>query len=93
MAEHYLQKLWCTKCGRDDYSEWTGCPVCDATDTYAINDKINKPEKYPEKDPQWINFVELRSLVMSLDDFDDDHDRCNERILESIQQNWIEEKD
>ena len=27
---------------------------------------------------------------MSLDDFDDDHDRCNERILESIQQNWIE---
>ena len=55
--------------------------------------QIELSEKYPEKDPQWINFVELRSLVMSLDDFDDDHDRCNERILESIQQNWIEEKD
>ena len=61
------------------------------TDTLDI--AIELSEKYPEKDPQWINFVELRSLVTSLDDFDDDHDRCNERILESIQQNCIEEKD
>ena len=49
--------------------------------------------KYPEIDPQWINFVDLRNLVMKLDDFDDIPEKVNERILESIQQNWIEERD
>ena len=50
-------------------------------------------EKHPDIDPQWISFVDLRSLVMSLKDFDDDPDRCNEKILESIQYNWIKEKE
>tara|TARA_B100001057_G_scaffold132505_2_gene131870 strand:+ start:83533 stop:83730 length:198 start_codon:yes stop_codon:yes gene_type:complete len=54
---------------------------------------IELSEKYPEIDPQWINFVELRNLVMKLDDFDDIPEKVNERILESIQQNWIEERD
>ena len=40
---------------------------------------------------QWINFVELRKLVLSLKNFEDDPERCNEKILESIQQNWIDE--
>ena len=50
-------------------------------------------EKHPDIDPQWISFVDLRSLVMSLEDFDYDPDRCNEKILESIQYNWIKEKE
>jgi FeS assembly protein IscX len=50
-------------------------------------------DKHPDIDPQWISFVDLRSLVMSLGDFDDDPDRCNEKILESIQYNWIKEKE
>ena len=50
-------------------------------------------EKHPDIDPQWISFVDLRSLVMSLEGFDDDPDRCNEKILESIQYNWIKEKE
>ncbi|MAC03634.1 MAG: Fe-S assembly protein IscX [Gammaproteobacteria bacterium] len=54
---------------------------------------IELSEKYPEIDPQWINFVDLRNLVMKLDDFDDIPEKVNERILESIQQNWIEERD
>ena len=54
---------------------------------------IELSEKYPEIDPQWINFVDLRNLVMKLDDFDDIPEKANERILESIQQNWIEERD
>ena len=53
---------------------------------------IELSEKYPEIDPQWINFVDLRNLVMKLDDFDDIPEKVNERILESIQQNWIEER-
>ena len=31
-------------------------------------------DKHPDIDPQWISFVDLRSLVMSLEDFDDDPD-------------------
>ena len=55
--------------------------------------KLNRNESYEEIDPQWISFVDLRSLVMSLEYFDDDPDRCNEKILESIQYNWIKEKE
>jgi FeS assembly protein IscX len=32
-------------------------------------------------------------MVTSLEDFDDDSDRCGERILEAIQALWIEEID
>ncbi len=48
-------------------------------------------EKYPTVDPKLINFVELRDWVLSLEGFDDDPDRCGERILEAIQAAWIEE--
>ena len=47
----------------------------------------------PDIDPQWINFVDLQKLVLELEDFDDLPDRVNEKILESIQQNWIKEID
>ena len=50
-------------------------------------------EKHPDIDPQWINFVDLRKLVVELEDFDDIPDKVNEKILESIQQNWIKEID
>lgn len=52
---------------------------------------IELSEKHPDIDPQWINFVDLRKLVVELEDFDDIPDRVNEKILESIQQNWIKE--
>ena len=54
---------------------------------------IELSEKHPDIDPQWINFVDLRKLVVELEDFDDLPDRVNEKILESIQQNWIKEMD
>ena len=54
---------------------------------------IELSEKHPDIDPQWINFVDLRRLVVELEDFDDSPDRVNEKILESIQQNWIKEID
>ena len=59
-----------------------------------INDiAIELSEKFPDIDPQWINFVDLRKLVVELQDFDDVPDKVNEKILESIQQNWIKEID
>ena len=54
---------------------------------------IELSEKHPDIDPQWINFVDLRKLVVELEDVDDMPDKVNEKILESIQQNWIKEID
>ena len=54
---------------------------------------IELSDKHPDIDPQWINFVDLRKLVLGLEDFDDLPDKVNEKILESIQQNWIKEMD
>lgn len=54
---------------------------------------IELSEKHPDIDPQWINFVDLRKLVVELQNFDDVPDKVNEKILESIQQNWIKEID
>ena len=48
---------------------------------------------YPDEDPLKINFVTLRDLVMSIDDFSDDPNRCGEKVLEAIQMAWIEELD
>jgi len=42
-------------------------------------------------DPLTINFVDLRDMVMALEDFDDDPKHCGEKILEAIQAAWIEE--
>jgi len=52
---------------------------------------IQLADSYPELDPLKINFVELRQKVMDLPDFDDDPNRCGEKVLEAIQGAWIEE--
>ena len=57
-----------------------------------INDiAIELTEAHPDKDPLKINFVDLRDWVMALPGFDDAPDRCGEKILEAIQQAWIDE--
>jgi FeS assembly protein IscX len=48
-------------------------------------------EKFPGQDPKAVNFVDLRSWVMALPEFDDDPQRSGERILEAIQMAWIDE--
>ncbi len=50
-------------------------------------------EAYTEVDPRYVNFVDLRSWVQGLEEFDDDPQRCGEKILEAIQMAWIEEVD
>ena len=52
---------------------------------------IELVEAHPEVDPLSVNFVDLRSWVMALQDFDDEAGRCGEKILEAIQGAWIEE--
>ena len=59
----------------------------------SINIAIELDETYPDVDPRYINFVDLRSWVIALDDFDDDPHHSGEKILEAIQAAWIEERE
>ena len=61
------------------------------TDTREI--AIALAEKFPDADPESVNFVDLRDWVLALDGFDDDPKRSGEKILEAIQMTWIEEAD
>jgi FeS assembly protein IscX len=54
---------------------------------------IELTEQYPDQDPMTISFPDLYQKVMDLEAFDDDPDRCGEKILEAIQMAWIEELD
>ena len=59
-----------------------------------INDiAIELVEAHADKDPLQVNFVDLRDWVMALPGFDDVPERCGEKILEAIQQAWIDEAD
>jgi len=59
------------------------------TDTLEI--AIALSEKYPDTDPLTVRFTDLFEWVQELDGFDDDPDRCGEKILEAIQMAWIDE--
>ena len=48
-------------------------------------------ENFPEVDPLSIRFTDLRTWIVALPNFDDDPNKCNEKILEAIQMAWIEE--
>ena len=49
-------------------------------------------EAYPDVDPQFVNFVDLRSWILALPGFADDPAHSGEKILEAVQMTWIEEK-
>ena len=54
---------------------------------------IGLNEVYPEIDPQWISFPDLHQKICSLEDFEDDPQNSNEKILEAIQMAWMDELD
>jgi len=57
-----------------------------------INDiAVELSDTHPAIDPLKINFVDLRNWVLALPDFADDPKHCGEKILEAIQQAWIDE--
>lgn len=59
------------------------------TDTLEI--AIALIEHHPETDPAKLNFVDLMRWVIELPGFTDQADRCGERVLEAIQQAWLDE--
>ena len=57
-----------------------------------INDlAIELAQTHPAVDPQKINFVDLMNWVIALPGFTDAPEHCGEKILEAIQQAWIDE--
>jgi len=60
--------------------------------TDSLEIAISLEDAYPDIDPITINFVELRELVMALEDFYEGDTQCGEKILEAIQMCWIDEK-
>ena len=59
------------------------------TDTLDI--AIELADTHTDVDPQYVRFTDLHAWVCELDDFEDDPNRSNEKILEAIQMAWIDE--
>jgi FeS assembly protein IscX len=49
-------------------------------------------EAYPDVDPQFVNFLDLRNWILALPGFDDDPAHSGEKVLEAIQMTWMEER-
>lgn len=61
------------------------------TDTQQIAEDLY--DTHSEVDPKTIRFTDLYQWVLDLDGFDDDPNKCGEKILEAIQLAWIDEAD
>jgi FeS assembly protein IscX len=48
-------------------------------------------DAYPDVDPASVRFTDLYNRVRALPGFDDDPKHSGEKILEAIQQAWIDE--
>jgi FeS assembly protein IscX len=61
------------------------------TDTLEI--AIALDDAFPDIDPTRVRFTDLHAWVLGLPGFDDDPKRSGEKILEAIQQAWIDERE
>ncbi|MBL9148505.1 MAG: Fe-S cluster assembly protein IscX [Phycisphaerae bacterium] len=60
-------------------------------DVTAIGEEL--ADRHPEIDPTLVSFPKLKALVVALPGFKEEPGHpCNERILEAIQQAWIDER-
>ncbi len=59
------------------------------TDTLNIAESLY--DTHPEIDPKTVRFTDLMQWVIDLEGFDDDPNKCGEKILEAIQLAWIDE--
>lgn len=59
----------------------------------SLDIAIELDEAHSDIDPGKVRFTDLRQWVLQLADFDDKPEHCGEKILEAIQQSWINERD
>ncbi len=60
--------------------------------TDSLDIAMELMDNHPETDPKYIRYTDLHSWICELEEFDDDPEKSNEKILEAIQMAWIEEK-
>ncbi|MDX1949281.1 MAG: Fe-S cluster assembly protein IscX [Rickettsiales bacterium] len=53
---------------------------------------IELEEKHYDKDNINLRFTDLHKWVCELEDFDDDPQKSNEKVLEAIQMAWLKER-
>ncbi len=58
----------------------------------TIDIAIALEEKFPNEDNINLRFTDLHKWICSLDEFEDDPNKSNEKILEAIQMAWIDER-
>ncbi len=61
--------------------------------TDSLDIAIELDEQHPDVNPQYVRFTDLHAWVCALEEFDDDPEHSNERILEAIQMAWLDERD
>ncbi len=50
-------------------------------------------DAHPDVDPQYVRYTDMHAWVCALEEFDDEAENSNEKILEAIQMQWIAEQD
>lgn len=61
--------------------------------TESLEIAIALDEAHPDVDPQYVRFTDLHTWICALEEFHDDPESSNEKILEAIQMAWIDERD
>ena len=59
--------------------------------TDVLEIAIQLTDTHPEVDPKTVRFTDLHNWVVALPEFDDDTSRGGEKVLEAIQQAWMDE--
>ena len=59
----------------------------------TIDIAILLEEKHPDKDNVNLRFTDPHKWILELEDFEDEPEASNEKILEAIQMAWIDERD
>lgn len=49
-------------------------------------------DRYPDLDPLTLGFEKMHEMICALEDFDDDPQASNEKILEAILLCWLDER-
>lgn len=61
--------------------------------TDSLDIAIALDEAHPDVDPQYVRYTDLHAWICALEEFQDDAESSNEKILEAIQMAWLDERD
>lgn len=61
--------------------------------TDILDIAIELEDNFPDTEILALRFTELHQMVCDLNEFDDNPDNSNEKILEAIQMAWLDERD